>query len=158
GADRRMDTIGQTEHSALRPALELDADPAVTLGPNPRVGAALLAPAGDALADGHHRGAGPTDGQAAALTRAGSAPPALTTAAATPEPCAHTGRTPPCTDALIAAGITRVVIAHRDLRPVATGGIDRLRAAGIDVDLDVPDALSVEASALNPGWEHGLQY
>src|SRR5699024_7592995 len=137
---------------------ELAADPAVPLGPNPRVGCVLLAPGGEVLAEGHHRGAGTPHAEADALTRAGSDLPAGTTAVVTLEPCAHTGRTPPCTDALIAAGITRVVIAHRDLNPVATGGIDRLRAAGIDVDLDVPDALSVEAAALNRGWEHGLQY
>lgn len=150
--------ISQTEHSALRRALELAADPAVPLGPNPRVGCVLLAPGGEVLAEGHHRGAGTPHAEADALIRAGSDLPAGTTAVVTLEPCAHTGRTPPCTDALIAAGITRVVIAHRDLNPVATGGIDRLRAAGIDVDLDVPDALSVEAAALNRGWEHGLQY
>src|SRR5690625_872813 len=113
-ADRRTDMISQTEHSALRRALELAADPAVPLGPNPRVGCVLLAPGGEVLAEGPHRGAGTPHAEAHALIRAGSDLPAGTTAVVTLEPCAHTGRTPPCTDALIAAGITRVVIAHRD--------------------------------------------
>ena len=150
--------ITQTEHSALRRALELAAAPGVPLGPNPRVGCVLVAPDGKVLAEGHHRGAGTPHAEADALARAGTELPAGTTAVVTLEPCAHTGRTPPCTEALIAAGITRAVIARRDPNPLATGGIDRLREAGIDVDLDVPDDLSVEAAALNRGWEHGLQH
>src|SRR5690625_2784857 len=97
-ADRRTDMISQTEHSALRRALELAADPAVPLGPNPRVGCVLLAPGGEVLAEGHHRGAGTPHAEADALIRAGSDLPAGTTAVVTLEPCAHTGRTPPCTD------------------------------------------------------------
>src|SRR5690625_2175034 len=157
-ADRRTDMITQTEHSALRRALELAAAPGVPLGPNPRVGCVLVAPDGKVLAEGHHRGAGAPHAEADALARAGTELPAGTTAVVTLEPCAHTGRTPPCTEALIAAGITRAVIARRDPNPLATGGIDRPREAGIDVDLDVPDDLSVEAAALNRGWEHGLQH
>src|SRR5699024_11432414 len=75
-----------------------------------------------------------------------------------PDPCAHAGRTAPCADALLEAGIGRVVIARTDPNPVASGGIDRLRAAGIDVELDVPEALAAAAAALNRGWEHGLRH
>ena len=150
--------ITQTEHRALRDALDLAVDPAVPLGPNPRVGCVLVGPEGEVLAEGHHRGSGTAHAEADALARAGSPLPAGATAVVTLEPCAHTGRTPPCADALIAAGVSRVVIAHRDPNPAATGGINRLQTAGVDVDLDVPDDLADAAAALNRGWEHGLRH
>lgn len=150
--------IDQAEHSALRRALDLAAHPSAPLGPNPRVGCVLLGADGQVIAEGSHRGAGSPHAEADALTRAGARVPDGATAVVTLEPCAHTGRTPPCADALVAAGIRRVVIAHRDQNPLATGGIDRLRAGGIDVDLDVPDELAAAAAALNRGWEHGLAH
>lgn len=150
--------IDQAEHSALRRALDLAAHPSVPLGPNPRVGCVLLGADGQVLAEGSHRGAGTLHAEADALTRAGADLPEGATAVVTLEPCTHTGRTPPCTDALRAAGIRRVVIARRDPNPLATGGIERLRAEGIDVDLDVPGELAAEAAALNRAWEHGLSH
>lgn len=70
------------------------------------------------------------------------------------EPCAHAGRTPPCADALIAAGVSRVVFAQADPNPVAAGGAERLRAAGVRVDGGVRAA---EAEAINRTWTHRLR-
>lgn len=153
--------ITPAEIAALRRGLEIAADPAVPLGPNPRVGCVLLAADGTILAEGHHRGAGTAHAEADALARARElpgAPAALrgATAVVTLEPCDHTGRTGPCTRALLEAGIARVVVARRDPNPQAAGGIDRLRAAGVEVVDDVPAELAAAAAALNRGWEHGL--
>ena len=155
--------IDAAETRALRRALEIAADPAVPLGPNPRVGCVLLAADGTVLAEGHHRGAGTAHAEADALARARElpgAPAALrgATAVVTLEPCDHTGRTGPCTQALLEAGIARVVVARRDPNPQAAGGIDRLRAAGVEVVGDVPAELAATAAALNRGWEHGLAH
>lgn len=149
--------ITAAESRALQRALELAADPAVPLGPNPRVGCVLLAADGTVLAEGHHRGAGTAHAEADALSRAGSSDALRgATAVVTLEPCTHTGRTGPCAGALLSAGISRVVIARRDPNPVATGGIDRLREAGVEVVTEVPAELAQAAAALNRGWEHGL--
>lgn len=149
--------LDAAERRALARALEIAADPAVPLGPNPRVGCVLLGPAGEVLAEGRHRGAGTAHAEADALARA-TAPLTGATAVVTLEPCAHEGRTGPCADALLEAGIARVVIARRDPNPVAAGGIARLREAGVDVELDVPEELGAAAAALNRGWEHALQH
>ena len=145
------------ERRALRRALEIAADDAVPLGPNPRVGCVLLSPGGGVLAEGHHRGAGTAHAEADALARA-SAPLTGATAVVTLEPCTHVGRTGPCAEALIDAGVSRVVIARRDPNPVAAGGVDRLRSAGVDVELDVPEELATAAQRLNRGWEHGVRH
>ncbi|NMR20192.1 bifunctional diaminohydroxyphosphoribosylaminopyrimidine deaminase/5-amino-6-(5-phosphoribosylamino)uracil reductase RibD [Cellulomonas fimi] len=113
-------------------------------GPNPRVGCVLLAApaatatAGDArfvLAEGWHEGAGTPHAEVAALAAARAAGHDVhgATAVVTLEPCAHTGRTGPCAEALVEAGVGRVVIAVADPNPAAAGGADRLRTAGIDV-------------------------
>ncbi|MFC0674965.1 bifunctional diaminohydroxyphosphoribosylaminopyrimidine deaminase/5-amino-6-(5-phosphoribosylamino)uracil reductase RibD [Brachybacterium hainanense] len=147
------------ESAALARALDIAADPTVPLGPNPRVGCVLLDAGGRILAEGLHRGAGTPHAEADALARAARTGRDVTgaTAVVTLEPCTHTGRTGPCTQALIAAGIARVVIARRDPNPVAAGGAARLRDAGIDVGLDVPPDLAGRAAELNRAWEHGLR-
>jgi diaminohydroxyphosphoribosylaminopyrimidine deaminase/5-amino-6-(5-phosphoribosylamino)uracil reductase len=150
--------IDQAEHGALRRALEIAAHPAVPFGPNPRVGCVVLGPDGRVLAEGYHRGAGTAHAEVDALARAGVASTVGATAVVTLEPCAHTGRTGPCARALIDAGIGRVVIGRRDPNPVAAGGVDVLRAAGIEVETDVPAELAAGAAALNRGWEHGLRH
>ncbi|TDE94081.1 bifunctional diaminohydroxyphosphoribosylaminopyrimidine deaminase/5-amino-6-(5-phosphoribosylamino)uracil reductase RibD [Occultella glacieicola] len=159
--------IHQAEHDALRRALEIAAHPAVALGPNPRVGCVLLGTDGRVIAEGYHRGAGTAHAEVDALARAGAAGAAGPTSTAstvgatavvTLEPCAHTGRTGPCTQALIDAGVRRVVIGRRDPNAVAAGGVEVLRAAGVEVETDVPAELAVEAAALNRGWEHGLRH
>jgi diaminohydroxyphosphoribosylaminopyrimidine deaminase/5-amino-6-(5-phosphoribosylamino)uracil reductase len=106
--------------------------------PNPRVGCVLLTTDGRALGEGHTQQAGGPHAEIVALgaARAAGNDPAGATALVTLEPCSHHGRTPPCCDALIAAGVARVVVAIEDPNPLVAGqGIARLRAAGIDVEV-----------------------
>ena len=104
-------------------------------GPNPRVGCVVTDADGVVLAEGSHRGAGTPHAEAAALAAAAAQGTALrgTHAYVTLEPCAHTGRTGPCAEALIDAGVASVTYAVADPNPVAAGGAARLRAAGVDV-------------------------
>jgi diaminohydroxyphosphoribosylaminopyrimidine deaminase / 5-amino-6-(5-phosphoribosylamino)uracil reductase len=120
--------------------------------PNPRVGCVIVAPDGQVVAEGFHHGAGTPHAEIEALGAAGSR--ALgSTAYVTLEPCAHTGRTGPCANALVAAGISRVVFAQSDPNPDASGGAERLRAEGVDV---VAGVLADEAVALNTRWARGV--
>ena len=147
-----------TERRAMRRALALAASPGVPLGPNPRVGCVLLDPGGRTVAEGFHRGAGSPHAEVDALTRAGAAAHGAT-AVVTLEPCNHTGRTGPCAQALIDAGVRRVVVAQRDTNPVAVGGAETLRAAGVEVETGL---LADEARQLNRVWtfavEHGRPF
>jgi diaminohydroxyphosphoribosylaminopyrimidine deaminase/5-amino-6-(5-phosphoribosylamino)uracil reductase len=119
----------------------------------------LLAPDGSAIAEGFHRGAGTPHAEAAALAALlddGSADAARgATAVVTLEPCNHTGRTGPCAEALIEAGVARVVFAQPDPNPVAAGGADALRAAGIAVEMGL---LEREARRLNRAWTFALEH
>ncbi|NLF03591.1 MAG: bifunctional diaminohydroxyphosphoribosylaminopyrimidine deaminase/5-amino-6-(5-phosphoribosylamino)uracil reductase RibD [Actinomycetales bacterium] len=125
-------------------------------GPNPRVGCVLLSDDGALLATGFHRGAGTPHAEADAIANARAAGVDLSgaTAVVTLEPCNHTGRTGPCSEALVEAGIGRVVFAVADPNPRATGGAERLRAASIDVagpgDLD--EAIEAEGRELLRVW------
>jgi diaminohydroxyphosphoribosylaminopyrimidine deaminase/5-amino-6-(5-phosphoribosylamino)uracil reductase len=139
---------------AMRRALELAASPGVPLGPNPRVGCVLLGPDGSEIAEGFHRGAGTPHAEAAALAEAGDAARGAT-AVVTLEPCNHTGRTGPCAEALVKAGIERVVFAQPDPNPVAAGGAEALRAAGIGVEMGL---LEREARQLNRAWTFALEH
>jgi diaminohydroxyphosphoribosylaminopyrimidine deaminase/5-amino-6-(5-phosphoribosylamino)uracil reductase len=139
-------------------ALELAEGGRYTARPNPRVGCVLVKD-GVIIAEGFHRKAGEAHAEAAALAKAGAAARGAT-AYVTLEPCAHQGRTPPCADALIAAGVSRVVHAIDDPNPrVQGGGANRLRAAGI---LSEHGLLAAEARALNRGFlmrcEHGRPF
>lgn len=126
--------VASAEAAAMDAALSL-ALRGPAHGPNPRVGCVLLAPDGRRLAEGWHDGAGTPHAEAAAVASARAAGEDLTgaTAVVTLEPCAHTGRTGPCADLLVAAGVARVVHAVDDPNPEAAGGAARLRAAGVDV-------------------------
>jgi diaminohydroxyphosphoribosylaminopyrimidine deaminase/5-amino-6-(5-phosphoribosylamino)uracil reductase len=102
--------------------------------PNPLVGCLIVSPTSDVVGWGYHRRYGGPHAEINALSKAGRHAKGAT-AYVTLEPCAHVGKTPPCTDALIRAGVTRVVLGRRDPNPVAAGGVARLRAAGVQVDL-----------------------
>ncbi|MFN8149388.1 MAG: bifunctional diaminohydroxyphosphoribosylaminopyrimidine deaminase/5-amino-6-(5-phosphoribosylamino)uracil reductase RibD, partial [Candidatus Nanopelagicales bacterium] len=130
------------------------ATPGVPTGPNPRVGCVLLAPDGSTVAEGHHRGAGTPHAEAAALSVAGAAARG-TTAVVTLEPCAHTGRTGPCAQALVEAGVGHVVFAQTDPNPVAAGGAEVLRAAGVEVESGL---LAAESAALNETWTFAVTH
>lgn len=146
------------EQAAMRRALELAATPGVPLGPNPRVGCVLLDADGATVAEGYHRGAGTPHAEADALARAGERARG-TTAVVTLEPCNHRGRTGPCAQALVDAGVRRVVFAQPDPNPAAAGGADTLRAAGVQVESGL---LKVESRLLNKVWtfavEHGRPF
>jgi diaminohydroxyphosphoribosylaminopyrimidine deaminase / 5-amino-6-(5-phosphoribosylamino)uracil reductase len=125
-----------------------------TTHPNPRVGCVIVRD-GRHVGEGFHLRAGEAHAEAKALAEAG-ADAAGATAYVTLEPCAHTGRTPPCAQALIRAGIGRVVAAIRDPFSAVDGkGFDQLAAAGIAVELGL---LSEEAEELNVGFLHRVRY
>ena len=118
-------------------------------GLNPQVGAVILSPDGEILAEGWHRGAGTAHAEVDALSKLDPARTRGATAIVTLEPCNHTGRTGPCAVALIAAGIARVVYAIDDPIPMSSGGAQRMRGAGIDV---ASGLLADEARALLRDW------
>jgi len=144
------------EVAAMRRALELAA--LGQFSPNPRVGCVLLADDGSVVAEGHHRGAGTPHAEADALDRAaqllGPGAAAGTTAVVTLEPCNHTGRTGPCAQRLVEAGVRRVVFAQSDPNPTAAGGAQTLRDAGIEV---VSGVLADESRQLNRVWSRSLE-
>jgi diaminohydroxyphosphoribosylaminopyrimidine deaminase/5-amino-6-(5-phosphoribosylamino)uracil reductase len=117
--------------------------------PNPRVGCVLVSATGTLLGEGWHQRAGEAHAEAHALRVAGEQARG-STAYVTLEPCAHFGRTPPCSNALIEAGVARVLVAMEDPNPLVAGrGLDRLREAGIEVRCGL---LADEARELNLGF------
>ena len=136
-----------TEH--MRTAIEaaLDANP----HPNPRVGSIVLDSSGSVVGRGIHREAGEPHSEQAALAEAGQAARGGTLIV-TLEPCNHHGRTPPCTEAILDSGVSRVVIGAIDPDTrVAGGGVERLREAGIDVTLGL---LAEEVEQMDPAYFH----
>jgi diaminohydroxyphosphoribosylaminopyrimidine deaminase/5-amino-6-(5-phosphoribosylamino)uracil reductase len=129
-----------------------------TTHPNPRVGCVLVND-NKIVGEGYHRQAGEAHAEPNALAAAGDKARGAT-AYVTLEPCCHQGRTPPCTEGLIEAGVSRVVVAMQDPNPLVAGkGLERLREAGIEVACGL---LEQEAAALNPGFikrmAEGLPY
>jgi diaminohydroxyphosphoribosylaminopyrimidine deaminase/5-amino-6-(5-phosphoribosylamino)uracil reductase len=119
--------------------------------PNPRVGALVLDAAGRTVGRGAHAGPGSPHAEVLALQEAG-ARAAGGTLVVSLEPCDHTGRTPPCTEAVLSAGVARVLVGAEDPdRWVAGRGVARLRAAGLEVRVGVAAG---EAEALDPGYFH----
>jgi diaminohydroxyphosphoribosylaminopyrimidine deaminase/5-amino-6-(5-phosphoribosylamino)uracil reductase len=147
-SDRDGTDRDSTDCAHMARALELAARGLYTTDPNPRVGCVLVR-GNETLGEGWHERAGEAHAEVAAL-KAARGDVRGATAYVSLEPCSHTGRTPPCVDALIAAGIGRVVCACVDPNPrVAGAGIERLKAAGIAVSVGI---LENEARALNPGF------
>lgn len=144
----------EVERDAMRRAIAAASSVDIPDGPNPRVGCVLLDPQGRVLAEGAHRGAGTAHAEVDALAQAGESARGAT-AVVTLEPCNHTGRTGPCSEALIAAGVARVVYAQADPHAIAAGGAVRLRAAGVDVDGGL---LVDEAAQLNAAWTHAVTH
>ena len=124
-----------------------------TTEPNPRVGCVLVAD-GEVVGEGWHVRAGEGHAEVNALAQAGERARGAT-AYVTLEPCSHFGKTPPCADALIKAGVSRMVAAMQDPNPqVAGNGLQRLREAGIAVECGL---LEEQARALNPGFIKRMQ-
>ena len=115
--------------------------------PNPIVGAVVVSPGGDVVGEGWHERRGEPHAEVRALSEAGNRARDATLYVSM-EPCAHLGTTPPCADAVVEAGIAKVVIGSRDPNPVAAGGVERLSAAGIEVEL----VDSFEARQQNEAW------
>lgn len=136
-----------TEREAMSRAVELALRGWGRVAPNPLVGAVVLRE-GRILGEGWHADFGGPHAEAAALKRCDDARGA--TAVVTLEPCNHQGKTPPCAEALLAQGIARVVIAGRDPNPLARGGVERLRAGGLAVEIgvDAEAAAAVNAAYL----------
>ncbi len=168
-----------TDLAQLHAALALAERSLALSNPNPRVGCVLVAANGTVLAHGHTQAAGQAHAEAYALAQLGlghvakSAASAVSTAQAatnlgaikggtafvTLEPCSHHGRTPPCADALVAAGVARVVVALIDPNPLVAGqGVARLRTAGVQVDvLDANHPVAMAARDINIGFLSRMQ-
>ncbi|UOY02743.1 bifunctional diaminohydroxyphosphoribosylaminopyrimidine deaminase/5-amino-6-(5-phosphoribosylamino)uracil reductase RibD [Blastococcus sp. PRF04-17] len=147
-------TVGPTELRAMARARELGAAVLGTTSPNPPVGAVILDAEGGPAGEGATAPPGGPHAEVVALAAAGERARGGT-AVVTLEPCAHTGRTGPCADALLAAGIARVVVAVPEPTELAAGGAERLRAAGVDVVLGV-ERSEAEDGAL-AGWLTGVR-
>ena len=132
----------------MRQAIQLAARGLYSASPNPRVGC-LLVKGEQVIGSGWHRQAGLDHAEIEALNNC-SQDPSKATAYVTLEPCSHQGKTPPCADALIKAGISRVVVGSVDPNPLVSGsGIQKLEQAGIEVQSGCE---SSDCDALNPGF------
>ena len=141
------------EVAAMRRAIALSAAGLGMTSPNPPVGCVLLDPRARIVGEGYHERKGEAHAEAQALAAAGPLA-AGATAVVTLKPCNHQGRTPPCRQALIDAGVKRAVVAVIDPTSRGEGGIAELRRAGVDVESGVLDA---EARAVLADWLAGLQ-
>lgn len=143
-----MTEFSATDHLHMAHALRLARGGLYTTHPNPRVGCVIVRD-GQVVGEGWHERAGQPHAEINALSVAGD----LARGAdvyVTLEPCSHFGRTPPCADALVKAGVARVIAAMQDPNPEVAGrGLERLRQAGIKTSVGL---LATEAQALNPGF------
>jgi len=136
------------DHAFMAEAVQLARRGIYSTHPNPNVGCLIVAN-GEVLGRGWHQRSGEPHAEVFALREAGDSAHGAT-AYVTLEPCSHTGRTPPCADALVEAGVGRIVIGMQDPNPQVSGrGIERLRKAGITVECGLQEA---QARDLNPGF------
>lgn len=143
-----MSGSDKSDQEYMRRALELAEQGRFTAHPNPRVGCVLVKD-GAVIGEGWHQKTGEAHAEVNALAVAGNNVGGCT-AYVTLEPCAHDGKTPPCADALVTAGISRLVVAMQDPNPEVAGrGIEIVRSAGIDVS---DGLLAAEAQQLNAGF------
>ncbi|MEO0806804.1 MAG: bifunctional diaminohydroxyphosphoribosylaminopyrimidine deaminase/5-amino-6-(5-phosphoribosylamino)uracil reductase RibD [Cyanobacteria bacterium J06643_4] len=155
-AERALDA------ALMRRCCELALQAAGHTAPNPLVGSLITQPSQDPttsledtiVGEGFHPKAGEPHAEIFALRAAGNRA-AGGTLYVNLEPCNHTGRTPPCSEAVIAAGIRRVVIGMRDPNPKASGGIETLKAAGIEISVGIEEALCRQ---VNEAFLHRVQY
>ncbi|HTC53521.1 MAG TPA: bifunctional diaminohydroxyphosphoribosylaminopyrimidine deaminase/5-amino-6-(5-phosphoribosylamino)uracil reductase RibD [Steroidobacteraceae bacterium] len=141
-----MSAFDAADHAFMARALALAAQGLASAHPNPRVGCVLVRD-GVVLAEGWHQHAGGPHAEAAALANLRT-PASGATAYVNLEPCNHHGRTPPCSEALIKAGVKRVVYAVGDPNPLVNGaGARRLREAGVLVQSGLLEAAAVELNA-----------
>ncbi len=144
----------QPETDAMKKALKLSVRGRGNTFPNPMVGAVVLDSQGEEVGDGFHRKCGEPHAEVVALSSAGERAEGGTMVVSL-EPCCHQGRTGPCTDRIIEAGISRVVIAMRDPDPrVCGGGVRQLESAGIDVETGI---LEDRAREINRVYLHYLE-
>ena len=140
--------ISPADHAHMAQALRLAERGLYSTSPNPRVGCVIVRD-GVVVGEGWHQRAGEAHAEVNALQQADTAARGAT-AYVTLEPCSHHGRTPPCTEALLAAGIRRVVAAMADPNPLVAGrGLAQLQAAGVAVDVGL---MADEAHELNIGF------
>jgi diaminohydroxyphosphoribosylaminopyrimidine deaminase/5-amino-6-(5-phosphoribosylamino)uracil reductase len=153
-AGQKSASAPRLDRERMLQALDLAAGSFGLTEPNPRVGCVLGSQEGAVFGTGATQQAGGPHAEVMALRQASGLGHELrgATAWVTLEPCAHHGRTPPCCDALIEAGLARVVVGALDPFPAVNGaGIERLRAAGIDVDMAEPD-LAAACRYVNIGF------
>ncbi|WP_040656539.1 bifunctional diaminohydroxyphosphoribosylaminopyrimidine deaminase/5-amino-6-(5-phosphoribosylamino)uracil reductase RibD [Rubidibacter lacunae] len=151
--DERAERVSDFDRAMMRRCLELASKALGRTSPNPLVGAVVVND-GEIVGEGFHPGPGQPHAEVFALRAAGARARGATIYVNL-EPCNHFGRTPPCSEAVIAAGIARVVIGMSDPNPVAAGGRDRLQAEGIEVQTDVEAAACRE---LNEAFAHWARH
>ena len=154
-----MPTFSNKDHQAMARAIQLAKKGLYTTHPNPRVGC-IITKDDTIIAEGWHERAGEPHAEINALKHLTAEQSNGATAYVTLEPCSHTGRTPPCSQALIKAGIKRVVVAMQDPNPLVAGkGLQQLREAGIETASGLMESTSRD---LNPGFikrmEQGLPW
>ena len=139
----------------MRRAIELAERGRGTTYPNPLVGAVVVRD-GEVVGEGWHERRGAPHAEVSALRAAGERARGSTMYVSL-EPCTHHGSTPPCTDAILEAGVERVVVGARDPNPNVTGGgVERLREAGVDVEVVAGEpAMTFVAPAASTASVHG---